>query len=126
MFGWFRKSAAVPKGPDFSGIDSKPKAEARLRSGELEKLMLLPAEFGGTNDPRNIVFVPRGFAAIKANIDMEIIKPLVAEGKITQYQAIPEYQGNSFIPIAIKIVAAKPGSFTTDINIWGQALARTS
>ncbi len=120
----FKKKAAVPNGPDFSGIDSKAEAEAHLQSGELEKLFLLPAEFGGTDDPRNVVYVPRGFVAIKSGIDTNIVKPLVAEGKITQYQAIPEYQGKSFVPIAIKIVATNPGSFTSDINIWGQALAR--
>jgi hypothetical protein len=36
----------------------------------------------------------------------------------------PEYQGKSFIPIAIKIVASDPGEFSTTINIWGEALAR--
>ena len=39
-------------------------------------------------------------------------------------EAIPEYQGNSFIPIAIKIVASNPGEFSTTINIWGEALTR--
>lgn len=42
----------------------------------------------------------------------------------TQYTATPEYQGASFIPIAIKIVASNPGNFTTTINIWGEALGR--
>ena len=124
MFDWFKKKSAGPNGPDFSGIDSKAKAEARLQSGELEKLLLLPAEFGGTDDPRNVVYVPRGFVAMKRNIDLNIIKPLVDGGKITEYRAMPEYEGESLVPIAIKVVASKPGSFTTDINIWGKALAR--
>ena len=95
-----------------------------MQRGELEKLFLLPVESGGTGDPRNIVYVPLGFVAIKKDIDTNIIKPLVAESKITEYQATPEYQGKSFIPIAIKIAAANPGSFTTTINIWGIALSR--
>lgn len=90
----------------------------------MEKLWLLPAEFGGTDDPRNIVYVPVGFAASKTDIDTNVIKPLVAEGKVTEYQATPEYQGKSFIPIAIRIVASNPGSFASDINIWGKALAK--
>jgi hypothetical protein len=126
MFDMFKKKSAVPNGPDFSGIDSREKAEARAQSGELEKLFLLPAEFGGKDDPRNVVYVPKTFIAIKRDIDLNIIKPLVESGKVTQYTATPEYQGRSFIPIAIKIVAANPGSFTSTINIWGQALARTS
>jgi hypothetical protein len=124
MFNLFKKRSPVPEGPDFSDTDSKAKAEARVQRGELEKMLLLPAEFGGTDDPRNIVYVPVGFIAVKAGIDTNIIKPLVAESKITQYQALPEYQGRSFVPIAIKIVASNPDSFTTEINIWGKALAR--
>jgi hypothetical protein len=69
-------------------------------------------------------YVPQGFVAIKADIDTNVIRPLVADGKITEYRATPEYQGKSFVPIAIKIVASNPGSFTTTINIWGEALAR--
>jgi len=123
MFDWFKKQSPTPNGgPDFSDINSKEKAEARLQIGELEKLFLLPAEFGGTDDPRNIVYVPRGFVAAKRDIDANIIKPLIESEKITEYQATPEYQGKSFVPIAIKIVARNPGSFTTDINIWGKAL----
>lgn len=124
MFDFLKRKSAVPNGPDFTAIDSRAKAERLLEVGELEKLFLLPAEFGGTEDPRNVVYVPRGFVAIKRDIDMNIIRPLVDSGKITGYQATPEYQGQSFIPIAVKIVASNPGSFTTDINIWGKALAR--
>ena len=123
-FSIFKKRSPVPEGPDFSETDSKAKAETRLQRGELETLFLLPAEFGGTDDPRNVVYVPRGFVAVKRDIDTNIIKPLVADGKITEYRATPEYQGKSFVPIAIKIVASNPGSFTTTISIWGDALSR--
>jgi hypothetical protein len=120
------EKSAIPNGPNFSGVDSQAKAEARLQAGELEKLLLLPAQFGGRDDPHNVVCVPRGFVAVKANIDSDVIKPLVAQRKVTSYQATPEYQGTSFVPIAIKIVASNPGSFTTTINIWGKALERTT
>lgn len=46
------------------------------------------------------------------------------EGLITQYSAEPEYQGRSFIPISIKIVASNPREFSSTIYIWGDALAR--
>jgi len=124
MFKWFKKQSPAPVGPDFSDVNSRVIAEARVQHGELEKLFLLPAEFGGTDDSRNVVYVPRGFVAVKVGIDINIIKPLVAGGKITKYEATPEYQGKSYVPIAIKIVASYPGSFTTSINIWGKALAK--
>jgi hypothetical protein len=118
------KKSGKPDGPDFSGIDSQAKAMELFRKGVLEKLFLLPLEFGGQDIPQNVLYVPLGVAGVKSRIDNNVIGPLVSEGKITQYKAEPEYQGNSFIPIALKITAWNPGEFSTTINIWGDALAR--
>jgi hypothetical protein len=112
------------QGPDFSDVDSLAKAEELLRQGKLEKLFLMPLEFGGTDNVLNTLYVPIGTAAIKANIDNNTIAPLAAEGRVSRYEANPEYQGSSFIPIAIKIVARDPGEFSATINIWGEALNR--
>jgi hypothetical protein len=124
MFGWSKKNAAPSIGPDFSKVDSQAKAEELFRRGELEKLFLMPLEFGGQSIPVNILYVPVGVAAIKSGIDHNVIGPLAAERKITKYKATPEYKGKSFIPIAIKILASDPGEFSTTINIWGEALTR--
>lgn len=124
MFGWSRKKSPQPHGPDFSAVDSLAKAIELFERGELEKLYLRPTVFGGTDNPLNTIYVPIGVADIKAGIDTNVIAPLVTEGRITRYTASPEYQGKSFIPIAIKIVAPDPGEFTTTINIWGEALSR--
>lgn len=124
MFGWFKKKTAPSNGPDFSRIDSREKAEALFRRGQLEKLHVMPLEFGGEDIPINILYVPLGVAAIKSGIDNNVIAPLAAEGKVSNYKATPEYQGNSFIPIALKIVASDPGQFSTTIAIWGEALTR--
>src|ERR1051326_5741216 len=124
MFGDSSMKPAEPNGPDFSGIDSYAKAEELFRRGDLEKLFMMPLELGGEDIPLNTLFVPVGIANIKWGIDNNVIKPLAAEGKITTYTATPEYQGKSFIPIAIKIVASGPRHFTMTINIWGEALKR--
>ena len=125
MFGWFKKKEpAPPNGPDFSAIDSRARAEEAFRRGELAKLFLMPLEFGGADIPQNTVYVPAWVPPIKEGIDDNVIRPLVEEGKITRYSAVPEYQGRSFIPTAIKIVASDPGEFSSTINIWGDALAR--
>jgi len=124
MFGWFKKRSPPPNGPDFSGIDSRTKAEELFRRGDLEKLLLMPLEFGGEDNVHNMVYVPIGVAATKSGIDNNVIRPLAAEGKFTKYKAMAEYEGNSFIPIAIRIVASDPGEFSTAINIWGKALGR--
>jgi hypothetical protein len=116
--------SSEPNSPDFSMVDSRAKAEELFRRGELEKLFLMPLEFGGQDIPLNVVYVPVGIAAIKSRIDNNDIRPLASEGKIRHYKAVPEYQGKSFIPIAVTITASDPGQFTTTIKIWGEALNR--
>jgi hypothetical protein len=111
-------------GPDFSQVKSVKQAEDLVRRGEVERLLLLPQEFGGKDVPENVVYVPAAIRLLKEQIDRDVIRPLIAERKITRYRALPEYQGDSFIPIAIKLEAWDPGAFTNAINIWGEALNR--
>lgn len=120
----FENDSLESDNPDFSHVDSRAKAEVLFHRGELEKLLLLPLEFGGEDSPDNTVFVPLGVVEIKANIDNEIIAPLVEDGEVSQYSVSPEYQGNSSVPIALKIIASDPAEFSTTINIWGEALSR--
>ncbi|MBX9686478.1 MAG: hypothetical protein K2X27_07235 [Candidatus Obscuribacterales bacterium] len=103
---------------DFSAVDAK-KAEQMLLAGQLEKLYLMPLEFGGTDSPENTLYVPIGIAAIKSHFDSNVITPLIRQGIVTQYKATPEYQGSSFIPIRLRLQASNPGDFLTEIHIWG-------
>lgn len=113
-------------GPDFSNVTSREKAIELVEMGELEPLYLMPLEFGGPDDDRNIVYVPVGIADIKQDTDLNIIGPLVESGQVRSYVAIPEYTGRSFVPISIKVVASDPGRFESEIMIWGEALERES
>ncbi len=117
------KNQAASSGPDFSNVDQAMAMEM-FKNGTLEKLYMMPLEFNGEDIPPNTLYVPLGIAAIKARIDQNIIGPLIAEGKVSNYNVTPEYQGSSFIPIAISITASNPGQFNTTINIWGEALGR--
>lgn len=128
---WFWKSkpkdpGPPARGPDFSHIDTREKAIELVKQGLLEPLYLMPPEFGGPNDARNIVFVPTGIAGIKRNTDLNIIAPLVQSGDVQNYSAVPEYRGRSFVPMAIKVSASDPKTFESEINIWGEALDRES
>lgn len=125
MFKWFRGGGRPGSGPDFSAIDSKAKAEVLFERGELQKVMLLPAEFGGQAVLTNLIYIPAFAAEQKASIDLNIVKPLVASGKVSRYKATPEYQGRSFIPVSIVITASEPGSFSARIAVWGNALHDT-
>jgi len=125
MFGRSKKkSSRPPEGPDFSDVDSLKQAAAMYRKGKLERMHLIPLEFGGPDNEDNVVYVPLGLTDVKRGIDLNVIGPLVQAGKVTEYKAEPEYEGESFVPIAIKITAWEPGKFTTTINIWGEALER--
>jgi hypothetical protein len=122
MFDWIKGKRGSNNGPDFSAVDSRAKAEELIRRGELHKLLLMPAEFGGADIPQNTVFVPAFAVEMKTRIDRNIIAPLVANRTTTQYEATPQYEGRSFVPISIKIVATNPGSFTANVAIWGRGL----
>jgi hypothetical protein len=127
MFGWFKKKqSAAPNGPDFSAIDSLAKAQEAVRRGEMERLFVLPLEFGGAEIPENTLYVPPWVCATKAGFDNDVIRPMVEQGMSVQYSGIPEYQGRSFIPNAITLVVApdRGGQVNYTIKIWGDALAR--
>jgi len=127
MFSWLKRSSATPHGgPDYSSVNSREKAEALVGRGELQKLLLLPAEFGGADVQPNTVYVPPFAADLKSETDINTVLPLSQKGVVTRYRATPEYQGKSFIPVSITIVASEPGSFTSTINIWGKALNANS
>lgn len=117
------RSLANP-GPDFSSIDSMEKAKKLVKDGTLEKILLLPIEFGGKDIPPNVVYAPVGLAKVKSRIDKNIIGPLVQKGSVGKYSAEPSYSGDSVIPNSIKIKAWEPGNFSTDINIWGDTLKK--
>lgn len=115
MFDWLKKKSS---GPDFSSLDSREKAEAAARQGDLVPMLLMPEEFGGEPIGLNVVFVPAWAAEQKRRIDMGTILPLGESGKISKYTAQPAYKGNSFIPSSITVRAYEPGEFTATIEIW--------
>lgn len=111
-------------------VDSLEKAEELYAQGQLERMLLFPTEFGGQDFPQNVVYVPVGFTAAKAEIDNNVISPLIRDGKVQAYSAVPEYEGTSFIPIVIEIAAWHPESpdasrIAGTLAAWGSALERT-
>ena len=117
MFNFFKKKSN--NGPDFSEIDSKEKAIELYKKGQLEKLFLLPLEYGGADNELNVLYVPIGIGSMKQNIDFNVISGLIQDGTVSQYVASPNYIGKSFIPSEIVIRAYNPGEFTTSIKVWG-------
>jgi hypothetical protein len=122
MWNPFRKPP--PPGPDYSHVDSREKALALYQRGELVKLLLMPQDFGGADVPPNVVYVPEFVVDVKAGIDMNVVMPMIQQGEARRYAALPRYEGASVVPTAIAITASDPGSFQTQIRIWGGALAQ--
>jgi hypothetical protein len=106
-------------GPDYSHVDSKEKAEELVARGELTRLHLLPPEFGGADVAENLVFVPPFVVDLKHGTDMNIVRPLIEDGSVSEYSATPSYKGDSFVPASIEIHASNPGDFHTSLEIWG-------
>lgn len=114
-------------GPDFSMVDSAEKAEQLCAQGQLERVYLTPAEFGGPDHVQNVVYCPVSSAAAKEDVDLNIVASLIREGKVQMYSAVPIYEGNSFVPIAVDISAWHPespdtGAFNARVAMWGSAL----
>ncbi|MEM7432586.1 MAG: hypothetical protein AAF351_11720 [Pseudomonadota bacterium] len=111
-------NAEIPR--DFSHVDSLEKAEALVESGELYKILLFPAEFGGEEIPPNTVFVPAEIPEIKDRITQTLIR-FVEDGLIDNLTVNPEYKGDSFVPSRIVMETShsgKPGEFNPTIEIW--------
>lgn len=122
--GWFgkKKGEGGGTGPDYSAVDSREKVQVLVDKGDLVPLLLLPEAFGGQPIAPNTIHVPAFAADIKASTDMNVIAPMAAAGKLSRYTAEPEYEGNSFVPVSIRLKAWDPGDFNFTVAIWGKAL----
>ena len=112
------------RGPDWSWVDSREAALAAYDRGELDALLLLPEEYGGTEDPRNVVFVPPGFVEIRDQLLDEVLQfgQRVNEGIWNSIECDPEYHGSSQIPVRPPIRAWHDerigGDATAVLEIW--------
>lgn len=111
-------------GPDWSWVDSREAALAAYEREELDMLLLLPEEYGGTEDPRNVVFVPPGFVEIRDQILDEVLQfgQRVDEGLFNSFECYPEYHGACHVPVRLPIRAwhneRMGGEITAVLEIW--------
>jgi hypothetical protein len=125
MFSWFKNPKAPSKGPDWSHVNTRSKAEDLVAKGDLMMLQLLPEAFGGDQAQHNLVYVPPFVSDIKYGIDNDTVMPLVQQGKVQRYVASPRYEGSSLVPGAIEIEASDPAKFTALVRIWGKSLSES-
>lgn len=102
---------------DCASVDSREKAQELKKAGALEKVYLFPLEGGGQDVEINTVYVPRKAALEKAAVDQEIVE-LGQQGKVSKYNAKPEYVGRSFVPFRIVVEASGTESIRRVIEVW--------
>ena len=106
--------------PDYSEVTSREKAQALEAKGELVKILLFPEEFGGSDTPENVVYVPKAAADAKDLITETLVR-FFKEGLIDNLQVEPTYKGDSFIPSRLVMKTShstKEGKFNPTIEVW--------
>ena len=105
---------------DFSSVDVLAAAGEHVVKGELVRMLLFPAEFGGEHIGPNVVYVTPSAAAERKRL-IGTLKRMVEEGLVDRLDVTPAYKGRSVIPSAITFKAwhsAKDGRFEQTIQVW--------
>jgi hypothetical protein len=110
-------------GPDYSHVTSREAAYDLVRTGELVAMLMLPEMFGGDARAENIIFVPPFAVEAKQRTDENVVRPMVAAGKVIHYEVKPIHAGKSFVPIFFTVHAYEPGHFLQMFRIWGEGLS---
>lgn len=78
---------------------------ALVAKGLVQRCFLLPLELGGSNERRNVVWLPPPCAEQKREFD-EVVRSAVESGEEVKYAATPEYEDDSLIPEKLLLAAA--------------------
>ncbi|OKL49331.1 hypothetical protein BM477_04960 [Boudabousia marimammalium] len=118
LFNLFKRR---PQGPDFSDIKSLEDARTAAKSGRLRAIFIVPQLLGGVENPANVLYVPDSVAGLKDRADDAVFAAAQA-GKVARYECTPQYEGDSFVPVALQIEAldsAGNAVVSHRIGIWG-------
>jgi hypothetical protein len=76
-----------------------------LNRGLVERVLLVPPEFGGPDEPWNVTYLPPAAAARKRRFDARVVGR-AARGAAVAYSAIPEYgDDGGFVPARLRLNA---------------------
>ena len=76
---------------------TREERDSLIARGLIEKVLMLPAEFGGTDDPRNLVYLPINLVSQKRAFDAEVMRR-IQNGEDLQYAVTPNYDNDSVVP----------------------------
>ena len=106
---------------DWSSVTTPEQVRDLVRQGVLEPMLLLPAAYGGKEQPMNVVHVPRGLVALREQTVLGTVNQMIGDGVADSYTTDVEYRGDSQIPAALHIHATGSGStggFHPTLTIW--------
>jgi len=83
---------------------SREQLDSLLARGLVVKVLMWPAEFGGTDDPRNVTYLPPALAERKRAFEAEVQRRVEA-GEDLDFKVTPEYDGDSFVPAKLNMEA---------------------
>jgi len=115
-----RSSVVCIEEPDFAQVASIEQAKALEAKGQLTKLLMFPAEFGGEDVAMNVLYVPyRTVRQRTAHI--QTLRAWVSEGAVNSLDVRPEYRDSSFVPSRIHMNASHSESGeqrTLTLDVW--------
>jgi hypothetical protein len=116
-----RASERVPNGPDFANVTTKAAARQLVREGKLVRIHFFPLELGGPDEPHNVGFVTPEAAEVREMLVGTLVR-FFEDGLIDKLRVLPEYAGESIVPIRIVMEAGREGDeeggFSGSIEVW--------
>lgn len=115
-----RSSVVCIEEPDFSQVASLEQAKALEAKGQLAKLLMFPAEFGGEEVAMNVLYVPLRTVKQRA-AHVQTLREWVQEGAVNSLDVRPEYKDTSFVPSRIHMNASHSESGeqrTLTLDVW--------
>jgi hypothetical protein len=106
--------------PDFSAVTMAEDVERLVAEGALVPILVVPPEFGGSEDAVNTAYVTPDAAEQKALIDATLVD-LADQGLLNSFELEPEYRGESLIPTKLTFRANHKGEgerFDLTVEIW--------
>ena len=117
------EGGAVPltvAAPDFSDVTEEADVETLVAQGRLVPILVVPPEFGGSEDAVNTAYVTPEAAAEKELIDATLVD-LAEQGLLNSFELEPEYRGESLIPTKLTFRANHKGEgerFDLTVEVW--------
>src|SRR5471030_22175 len=115
-----RSSVVCIKEPDFAQVASLEQAKALEAKGQLAKLLMFPAEFGGEDVAMNVLYVPLRTVR-QRTAHLQTLRAWVKEGAVNNLDVRPEYKDRSFVPSRIHMNASHSESGeqrTLTLDVW--------